>query len=366
MTVLTIGLMSGTSVDGVDGALVDFAAGGATTLAFASRPMPDALRGELLALQRSGPDELERAARARVALSDLYAEVALDLLRQRPAEAPQVAAVGAHGQTVRHRPESGFTLQLIDGARLAERCGLPVVCDFRSADVAAGGQGAPLVPAFHAEVFSHPHRRRAIVNVGGIANASLLAPGEPIAGFDTGPGNVLLDAWCETHTGRRYDVDGAWGAGGRPLPALLERMLAEPYFAMPPPKSTGRDLFDHRWLQAMLAADGGALAPADVQATLVELTATTIARACLAHRADEVYVCGGGAANRHLMTRLATLAAPATLADTGALGAPPQAVEAVAFAWLAHRRLQGLPGNLPAVTGARGPRVLGALYPAPG
>jgi anhydro-N-acetylmuramic acid kinase len=275
-----------------------------------------------------------------------------------------VRAIGAHGQTVRHRPEQGYTLQLIDGARLAERAGIPVVCDFRSADVAAGGQGAPLVPAFHASVFAHPGRRRVIANIGGIANVSLLAQHEPVRGFDTGPGNLLLDLWCARHTGAAFDRDGAWGARGQVQPALLERLLLEPYFRQPAPKSTGRDLFHAAWLEQGLAGLG-ALRPEDVQATLVELTAATLAGACRDFGADEVFVCGGGARNRALMARLSEHCAPARVDTTDALGAGSQAVEAVAFAWLAARRMRGLPGNLPEVTGARGARVLGALYPAP-
>lgn len=359
--------MSGTSVDGVDGALVDFTERSPRTLAFASLAMPAPLRAELLALQRPGNDELDRAARASVALTDLYARCVDQLLAgQRPshAEVAEVAAIGAHGQTVRHRPELGYTLQLIDGARLAERTGIPVVCDFRSADIAAGGQGAPLVPAFHADAFAAPGRRRVIVNIGGIANVSLLAPAEPVRGYDTGPGNLLLDLWCETHTGEPFDRDGAWGAEGRVLPALLGRLLADPYFARPAPKSTGRDLFHRQWLDERLQ-DGSSAEPRDVQATLIELTAVSIAEACKAFTADEVFVCGGGARNGALMRRLREACAPARVDTTEALGADPQGVEAVAFAWLAARRIRGLPGNLPEATGARGPRLLGALHPAP-
>jgi anhydro-N-acetylmuramic acid kinase len=368
---LFIGLMSGTSVDAVDGALVDLAAAIPVTLGFRSRPMPSGLRAELLALQSSGADEIDRAARAAVALSRLYAEVALELAEAagvRTARADGLRAIGAHGQTVRHRPERGYTTQLIDGALLAELTGTAVVCDFRSADIAAAGQGAPLVPAFHAAVFAHPERRRAIVNIGGIANLSLLAPGEPVRGFDCGPGNVLLDGWCESRLGERFDRDGRWARTGRIDPALLDEMLAEPYFGLPAPKSTGRDLFNTQWLQARLAAAGPPAAgrsDADVQATLLELTARTIARAARESGADDVYACGGGTRNRALMARLADLLAPATLASTTDLGLAAEAVEATAFAWLAARRLAGLPGNLPAVTGARGPRVLGALYSAP-
>ncbi len=370
MSDLFIGLMSGTSVDAVDGALVDLSGPVPATLAFRSCPMPGDLRAELLALQASGADELDRAARAAIGLSQLYAEVAVELAthpRARAAQSGGIRAIGAHGQTVRHRPELGYTTQLIDGALLAELTGIPVVCDFRSADIAAGGQGAPLVPAFHAAAFAHPARRRAVVNIGGIANLSLLAPGETVRGFDCGPGNVLLDGWCEAHVGERFDRDGRWAASGRVDPSLLDALLAEPYFALPAPKSTGRDLFNMRWLSARLAESHPAAtrATADVQATLLELSARTIARAAREFRADDVYACGGGTRNSALMARVAQLLAPITLASTSELGVDAEAVEAIAFAWLAARRVRGLPGNLPAVTGARGPRVLGALYRAP-
>ncbi len=333
------------------------------TVAFASRPMPAALRAELLALQQPGPDELARAALATVALTDLYAEVASELAAR--ADTP-VTAIGAHGQTVRHRPELGYTLQLIDGARLAERTGLVAVVDLRSADVAAGGQGAPLVPAFHALAFASATHRRAVVNVGGIANVSLLpAGGGTVTGFDTGPGNLLMDGWCERHLGVPYDRDGAWAAGGRVDDALLARLLDEPYFALPPPKSTGRDLFTPGWLDARLGPSATSLAARDVQATIAELTAATIADACRAFRADEVRVCGGGAHNRYLMARLAARLAPIEVTGTEALGVDPGAVEALAFAWLARERLAVRPANLPAVTGARGPRVLGAIHAPP-
>lgn len=359
MPELYVGLMSGTSVDAVDAALVDLSGATPVTAGFASEPIPAALRSALLALQAPGDDELDRAARARVELTRLYAQVARHLIGGRAAA---VRAIGAHGQTVRHRPDLGYTLQLIDGALLAELAGTAVVCDFRSADLAAGGQGAPLVPAFHSAVFAHPSRRRAVVNIGGIANLSLLAPGEPVRGFDCGPGNVLLDGWCEAHTGEHFDRDGRWAASGKPDARLLDALLAEPYFARQPPKSTGRDLFDLAWLRRALPPS---LAPQDVQATLVELTARTIADAARAFGADEVLLCGGGANNATLVGRLSAMLAPADVASTARLGVDPQAVEAIAFAWLAARRVAGLPGNLPAVTGARGPRQLGALYPAP-
>lgn len=360
--------MSGTSVDAVDGVLASFDGPGpdapARTLAFESRPMPADLRDELLALQSPGPDELARAALATVALSDLYAEVALAL--RAAAGTRPIGAIGAHGQTVRHRPELGYTLQLIDGARLAERSGCTTVVDLRSADVAAGGQGAPLVPAFHALAFASATRRRAVVNIGGIANVSLLpAGGGTVTGFDTGPGNLLMDAWCERHLGEPFDRGGAWAAGGRVDDALLARMRSDPYFRLPAPKSTGRDLFTPGWLDRHLPADRPP-ASQDVQATLAELTAATIAEACLAFGAEEVRVCGGGAYNRHLMTRLQHRLEPTEVGSTEVLGIDPGAVEALAFAWLARERLARRPANLPAVTGARGPRVLGAVYESSG
>ena len=365
-----IGLMSGTSLDAVDGALVDFRDTPLETLAFESIPIAPLLRTELLELQSPGFDEIDRAARAAIALTRIYAEVAGRLLafaRNANERTPvRVDAIGAHGQTIRHRPDHGYTRQILDGALLAELTGTAVVCDFRSADIAAGGQGAPLVPAFHAGAFANPGTRRVIVNIGGIANVSLLADGEPVRGFDTGPGNVLMDHWIQSHLGRPYDRDGDWAASGRIDPRWLSRLLDEPYFGLPAPKSTGRDLFNPHWLSTRLGADiPHPSRPEDVQATLAELTAHSIARACRDFDADEVFVCGGGAANAHLMKRLTRLCAPATVSTTRALGADPQAVEAVAFAWLAERRVSNLPASLPAVTGARAPRILGALYPAP-
>jgi anhydro-N-acetylmuramic acid kinase len=416
-----IGLMSGTSVDGVDAVLACFDGQGPHTrihtAAQAARPMPAALRASLLALQQPGPDELARAADASRDLTDLYAEVVSDLLGSinsrnsrnaadqptglpaadlsgRPSDSlsgspsgkakpdtPASIVIGAHGQTVRHRPERGYTLQLIDGARLAERTGLAVVTDFRSADIAAGGQGAPLVPAFHALAFASATHRRAIINIGGIANVSLLPtvqyndpqasvdrrapePIESVTGFDTGPGNLLMDLWCERHTGQPYDAGGHWGAAGQIDQALLAHCLEEPYFSLPAPKSTGRDLFTQQWLDTAL--QGAPLRKAqDVQATLAELTAVLIAQACNGFGATECFVCGGGAFNQHLMERLSALMPQSAVQTTAALGVPPDAVEALAFAWLARQRLLNKPANLPAVTGARGPRTLGAVYAAP-
>ncbi len=356
--------MSGTSIDGVDAVLVELPADGAvTTLASASLPMPAELRERLtrLALGKVGGDGLDAAARAAVDLSRLYADTVARLLEGR--ERSGIAAIGAHGQTVLHAPQRGYSLQLIDGALLAELTGLPVVCDFRSGDIAAGGEGAPLVPAYHQAVFGAPAERRAVLNIGGIANISWLAAGEPVLGFDTGPGNTLLDAWCARHTGRAYDEDGAWAASAAPDARLLEALLADPYFSRPAPKSTGRETFHLDWLAERGRAAGLAGLPAAVvQATLLELTARSIADALAPLRPATTLVCGGGVANRALLERLRALLAPSRCESTAILGIDPQAVEASAFAWLAARRIDRLPGNLPSATGARGLRILGALY----
>lgn len=352
-----LGLMSGTSADGVDAVAARIIGTQIETLAHHHRPLPAELRQELLALTRPGQDEIDRAGAASVALAGLYAEAIEALLETAAIQRHEVAAVGVHGQTVRHRPERGYSVQLNHPALVAEQTGLTVVADFRSGDLAAGGQGAPLVPAFHAAVFSGPEPR-AVVNLGGIANVTLLPPagsGEPVLGFDTGPGNCLLDLWCERHTGRPWDEDGAWALGGRVSAPLLARMLADPYFAQRPPKSTGREYFNAAWLERMLGgAAAQSYAPEDVQATLVALTAQSV----LAATGDRpLYVCGGGVRNRALMLALGPRAY-----STSVLGVDPQQVEALAFAWLAARCLARQPGNLPSVTGARGPRVLGAVY----
>lgn len=372
---LCIGLMSGTSLDGVDAVLADFsgarpAVRGAVYAAF--RPE---LRAALLALQVPGQDELHRAAVAANALADCYAGAVTALLMDTGVGAGEVAAIGAHGQTVRHRPAEGYTWQINNPARLAEVTGIAVVADFRSRDVAAGGQGAPLVPAFHAALFQDPRRHRAVVNIGGIANVTNLPPGSPgagVTGWDIGPGNVLLDAWCDRHRHQPFDRDGAWAASGIVREELLRHFLADPYFAAKPPKSTGRDLFNVDWLAARLQ---GSELPADVQATLLSLTAETIARDVMHHcaGATQILICGGGARNTALMGGLAAAlsASKETKVDavpavqpTDDFGVPANQVEALAFAWLARRLLRGEAGNLPAVTGARGERMLGAIYPA--
>lgn len=364
--------MSGTSIDAVDGVLVRFGEDGNLegTLAGASVPIPLDLRRQLSTLQTPGPDELSSAALAGNSLADLYAECVSLLLKQAKLSASAVAALGAHGQTVRHDPARGYTIQLLNGARLAEVSGIDTVADLRSADVAAAGQGAPLVPAFHARVFGNAAGRRAIVNIGGIANITVLGPatsaGEDSArscatviGYDTGPGNTLMDAWCEQHRGERFDQNGTWAATGEVNDALLQRMCGDPYFKALPPKSTGRDLFNAAWLQRQLVTP---LAPQDVQASLLELTVISISEACRRHLVAEVFICGGGAANQQLMLRLEAALPGIHLGTTAALGMHPQAVEATAFAWLARQRVMQLAGNLPSVTAASGPRVLGALH----
>ncbi|WP_268877127.1 anhydro-N-acetylmuramic acid kinase [Derxia lacustris] len=362
---LCIGLMSGTSLDGIDGVLARFDADGRPALlGHAHRAFAPALRAELLALQQPSADELHRAAVAAVGIADAYAEVVAALLPA--ANGEPVALIGAHGQTVRHRPDCGYTLQLLDGARLAERSGITVIADLRSRDVAAGGQGAPLVPAFHAAVFGAAGEERLVVNIGGIANVSRLGADGAVAGHDTGPGNVLLDLWVERNLGEPFDRNGAWASIGELDDLLLSDLLDDDFFFRPPPKSTGRDLFNADWLDTRLRAYGH-LAPEDVQRTLVELTAASIAHEVTPETAS-VIVCGGGARNAELMLALAAqvgMRAPGCAVETSAEhGVAPEHVEALAFAWLALRHEHGLPGNLPAVTGAAGPRVLGARHPA--
>ena len=370
-----VGLMSGTSLDGVDGVVANIATDGTWlgVRAHAHEPFDAALREELLALNRSGPDELHRAALAAQGVSRAYARV-VARLRQAASDQP-IRALGAHGQTVRHRPELGYTVQLLAPALLAELTAVDVVADLRSRDLAAGGQGAPLVPVFHQAVFSQPDRAVAALNIGGIANVSVLNPGQPPRGFDCGPGNVLMDLWCQRHTGQPYDKDGQWAASGRIREGWLALALADPYFALPSPKSTGRDLFHAQWLEGWLQrcqarpGDSDTTSPtalADVQATLCELTARSSADAVRgqAPQATELVVCGGGAFNGQLMRRLQALLPGVAVASSATRGLPPEQVEAAAFAWLAWAAVNRRPGNDPAVTGAAGSRVLGAIYPA--
>jgi len=361
-----IGIMSGTSLDAVDAVLLGFdESGRARARAGASRAMPPALRRELLALNVSGPDELGRAALAAAELATLYAGAVAGVLDSAGLAAADITAIGAHGQTVRHRPGLGYTIQLNAPARLAELTGIDVVADFRSRDIAAGGQGAPLVPAFHAAQFS-TERTRVVLNLGGIANITVLRADGGILGFDTGPANMLMDAWIQRHLGRAYDKDGAWAASGRPLPGLLANMLADPWFALPPPKSTGRDDFNPAWLERRLAEAAGMSTEADaadVQATLLQLTAQSVATAIRRHAGDaeDVLVCGGGACNGALLGALRA-ALPCRLSSTDEHGLPAQWVEAAAFAWLAWCHDMRRPAGLPEVTGARKPTILGCKY----
>jgi anhydro-N-acetylmuramic acid kinase len=369
---LFIGLMSGTSLDGVDGVLAafppDFPHSGSQTLASAYIPFPAALQTELMSLQAAGANEIHREALAANTLAQHYAECVAQMLDHAKIRSDAIRAIGVHGQTIRHCPQAGYTRQANNPALLAELTGIDVIADFRSRDIAAGGQGAPLVPAFHQALFSDAEHARVIANVGGIANISILKAGD-VTGFDTGPGNVLMDLWIAQHRGEKYDADGAWAASGAVIPALLRTLCEEPFFTLPPPKSTGRDLFNPAWLSARLAAFKDA-DPADVQATLSALTATTLAGAIADHasKIKTVYVCGGGAHNKHLMRQLQQALhdrhQTAVLASTDVLGVSPNHVEALAFAWLASRFSQRLGGSLPSVTGARGERILGALYPA--
>ena len=363
---LYIGLMTGTSLDGVDGVLADLAGPEPQIVGSVRLSLAQDLRKELLLLSTSGWDELHRSAVASQHLARCYAGAVQQLLLDAGIEPDRVRAVGVHGQTVRHRPDAGYTIQLNAPATLAELTGIDVVADFRSRDIAAGGQGAPLLPVFHAGIFT-TDSPRAVVNIGGIANVTGLpaaGSGEPVIGFDCGPGNVLIDGWAAEHLGQPFDRDGNWAAGGHSTAALLEAMLQEPYLSLPPPKSTGRELFNRQWLSHKLAQRK--LDPRDVQATLTRFTAAAIGQAIARHvqNAIDVLVCGGGAFNATLMRMLSEECAPRPVASTQAFGVAPDHVEAFAFAWLAREHVLGRSASLPAVTGARGARLLGALYPA--
>jgi anhydro-N-acetylmuramic acid kinase len=357
-----IGLMSGTSLDGIDAVLADLGADRPCLLGHHHQTYPPGLRGELLALNQPGANELQRAALAANELARCYAAAAAALLEKHPVP-KAVTAIGCHGQTVRHRSADGYTIQLVNGALLAELAGIDVVCDFRSRDIAAGGHGAPLVPAFHHAMFAGRNVHRAIVNIGGVANLTDLPASGVVTGFDCGPGNLLLDAWVQRHLNQPLDRDGAWARSGRAIPVLLARLRADEYFRCAPPKSTGREKFNLDWLTRQLA---GGEQPADVQATLLALTAGEIADAIEEYLADaqEVYVCGGGARNAALVALLTQQLAPRKVAATDVLGVDAEHVEAFAFAWLARQTLHSQPGSLPAVTGARGARILGAIYRA--
>ncbi|HUV99138.1 MAG TPA: anhydro-N-acetylmuramic acid kinase [Gallionella sp.] len=358
---LYIGLMSGTSLDGIDAVLVDLSQPKPRQLAKHYLPYDNALKNSLLALHLPGHNELHQAQVVGNLLARMYAAAVAPLLVVAKSSKQEVKAVGCHGQTIRHCPEHGYSLQIGNAALLAELTGTTVVSDFRSRDIAAGGQGAPLVPAFHDHVLRDPDIHRVIVNIGGISNLTDLAPGKPTTGFDCGPGNLLMDAWCMQSLGKPYDDNGAWAASGNVLPALLEQLLAESYFALPPPKSSGRDLFNIAWLESHL--QGGEV-PANVQATLLELTCRGIVLSIQNHcpGATEVYLCGGGAHNQALQNRLAALLPDCNVETTDTLGVDGDYLEAIAFAWLAQQALHGNPANLPQVTGAKHSCILGAIY----
>lgn len=360
---LYLGVMSGTSLDGFDIALIE-QTDSCRLIASHYLLMPSDLHQELLALCSSGPDELARAAMAEQRWVQLVAQGIQTLLSEQQLPASAIRAIGSHGQTIRHEPARGFSIQIGNPALLAELTGISVVSDFRRRDIAAGGQGAPLVPAFHQAVFA-TDKLCAVLNIGGFSNLSLLEPGQEVHGFDCGPGNVLLDAWIDQQQGQRFDRDGAWAASGQVQPALLQALLGDGFFRTQGPKSTGRELFNLHWLEQHLARLPDYSA-ADVQATLLELTAQSIVTALTAaqQQTDILLVCGGGAHNGALMRRLQELLPAAQVSSTDSHGVPADWVEAMAFAWLAHCCLEGIPANRPSVTGARGLRVLGAIYPS--
>jgi len=352
--------MSGTSLDGIDAVLVRLNKPEPSLLAKHFQPYDDELKLVLLALHSPAKNELHQAQIIGNQLARLYARCISTLLSQTDISANQVSAIGCHGQTIRHCPEHGYTLQIGNAALLAELTGITVVNDFRSRDIAAGGQGAPLVPAYHDHVLRHPDISRVIVNIGGISNLTYLPSNAATTGFDCGPGNLLMDAWCAKHTGKGYDNNGLWATSGKLLPDLLQHMLEEPFFSLSPPKSTGRDLFNMAWLNSKLRGDERA---ADVQATLMELTCLSIAQAVRLHcsGAKEIYICGGGARNLALYNRLSALLVSCSITTTDSIGIDGDYMEAIAFGWLAQQTLRGIPANLPRVTGAKHPCILGAV-----
>ncbi len=365
---LFVGLMSGTSADGIDAALVQFPAeGGCRFVHGHTFDWKAETRAALVALgQGAEPASLDALGQLDAEAGVAFATAANALLAQAGIDRAQVRAIGSHGQTIRHRPTSspGFTWQIGDANRIAELTGITTVADFRRRDVAAGGHGAPLMPAFHLAMLGSSGEDRAVLNLGGIANLSLLARDGSLRGFDTGPANALLDGWCQRHLGAAFDAGGAFAARGRVDEALLARLLDDAWFALPPPKSTGREQFHLDWVEARIG--GASLAPADVQATLLELTAATVADALLAHLpgVKRMLVCGGGVRNPLLLQRIAARLPGVEVVSSAAYGLDPDYMEAMGFAWLARETLAGRPGNLPSVSGARGPRILGAIYPA--
>jgi anhydro-N-acetylmuramic acid kinase len=354
-----VGLMSGTSMDGIDAALVDFGEHRCDVRATLSARYPDELSKALLQASRTPAEcTIDVVGNLDRWVGECFRDAALALLVQNDVSAVEVTAIGSHGQTLRHQPRAArpFSLQIGDPNIIATGTGITTVADFRRADIALGGEGAPLAPAFHQWLFADEDANRAVLNIGGIANVTLLlASSSTVKGFDTGPGNTLLDSQSRQHLKKSYDEDGAWAAEGTVSEELLEQLLSDKYFSLPPPKSTGFEYFNAHWLKSKAV---------DIQATLAELSARSIASAILEHAPEvsEVLVCGGGVHNRDLMQRLTTCLADITVASTENHGLHPDWVEAAAFAWLAKRRLEGKPGNLPEVTGAGRAEVLGALY----
>ncbi len=369
---LYIGLMSGTSLDSVDAVAVEIDPERCTLVAADSYPLPAVTRQQILQLTQPGNNEIELMGLLDLELGNIFASATNQLIEQHQLNRTQITAIGSHGQTIRHRPGTdapGFTLQIGDPNTITELTGITTVADFRRRDMAAGGQGAPLVPAFHQALFQSEQHSRLLVNIGGMSNITLLPVDSQssVMGYDTGPGNVLLDSWIQHRQGKSYDRDGAWARSGEICQPLLTSLLDLPFFQLPPPKSTGREQFNLDWLQQQLALLSSPPSDKDVQATLLEYTALTLSNAIKQHsdwQHYQIYLCGGGAHNSALKQRISELLAPAEVATTAALGVDPDWVEAIAFSWLAYRTLTGMSGNLSAVTGARGERILGGVYPA--
>lgn len=361
---LFIGIMSGTSLDGMDAVLMATDGKEAELIASTRRPFAADLRQRLLHLATGAAINAQQWGALDTELGQAYADLVLQLLQESGHSAAQIRAIGCHGQTVWHQPtgELPFSLQLGDGNRLAAKTGIIAINDFRRKDMALGGQGAPLVPAFHQQVLGDDRKMRIVVNIGGIANMTVLAPGQPVIGYDVGPGNMLMDLWCQQQWGQPYDKDAAFGLQGQVNQALLARLLAEPWLALPAPKSTGRELFSPDWLAARLAGTTHTISATDVQATLAEFSARTIAQQVARWPAGELLVCGGGGHNPLLMQRLSALLPGWHVTTTNSAGVDMDAMEAMAFAWLAHQTLHGLAGNLPAVTGASRAAILGAIH----
>ncbi|WP_222890397.1 anhydro-N-acetylmuramic acid kinase [Enterobacter sp. C2] len=361
-----IGVMSGTSLDGVDVVLAAIDDRMVAQQASLSWPIPVSLKEAILAICQGQQLTLSQLGQLDSRLGKLFADAVLALLKQENLRPQEIVAIGCHGQTVWHEPlgDAPNTLQIGDNNQIVARTGITVVGDFRRRDIALGGQGAPLVPAFHQALLAHPVERRMVLNIGGIANLSLLFPGQPVRGYDTGPGNMLMDAWIWRQKGQPYDKDARWARAGNVIRPLLQQMLSDPWFARPAPKSTGREYFNYGWLERQLAHFPG-LSGSDVQATLAELTAVSIAeQVLLSGGCERLLVCGGGGRNPLVMARLASLLPGIEVGTTDEAGISGDDMEALAFAWLAWRTIAGLPGNLPSVTGATQPSVLGAIFPA--